>query len=468
MRFIPLRGFMGDPVPFWWDGAYHLFYLRRLTEESATDGCPWSHAVSRDLVHWEELPDAIPPGPEGAPDCGGVWTGSVIEREGIFHAYYTGHAPEHAERPQTVCHATSRDLIVWEKDPANPILRPPAAYEITDWRDPFVFRHPEQGCYWMAVTSRLREPACAPRRGCLTVANSPDLERWEVQEPIWTPFSVHAPECPDLWQQGEAWRLLFSNGTTQLRQSPALTGPWTTPPVTHTDGRWLYAAKCFHTPERHLLVGWIPSRKGNRDDGAMQWGGTLSLPREAVTGSTGELAWRIAPEIAAAWSRPAAEPNWTAASGTWEQSETHLSGASRDGLALLLADAAPPSYRLNTTITLEDQPHLRNTSCGVLLRLGADGGSGYCIALEPDEQRIVCRKWQRWGDPEPYAVQALRLDRRAPISLDLYLDGSCLEVGVQGQAVLSARCYDHTEGSLALWVQDGAAQFRKPHLFRAP
>ncbi|MBM3460434.1 MAG: hypothetical protein FJX77_18085 [Armatimonadetes bacterium] len=40
---------------------YHLFYSRRLTQGRATNFCPWSHAVSRDLLHWEEQPDAILP-----------------------------------------------------------------------------------------------------------------------------------------------------------------------------------------------------------------------------------------------------------------------------------------------------------------------------------------------------------------------------------------------------------------------
>jgi len=75
-----------------------------------------------------------------------------------------------------------------------------------------------------------------------------------VQGPFWSPFSVHAPECPDLWRDGETWRLLFSNGTTQCRTAPALREAWLPSRAPEVDGRWLYAAKCFHAEGRHLLA----------------------------------------------------------------------------------------------------------------------------------------------------------------------------------------------------------------------
>lgn len=66
----------GDAIPFYHEGKYHIFSL---TSPPGTTVYParlrttWSHSVSEDLVHWEELPTALYPG-EGdvrmRPACG--------------------------------------------------------------------------------------------------------------------------------------------------------------------------------------------------------------------------------------------------------------------------------------------------------------------------------------------------------------------------------------------------------------
>jgi beta-fructofuranosidase len=140
LHFRPQGRWIGDLIPFFWRGEYHLFYLPRAPEGRHC----WGHIVSRNLLDWEELPDAIEPNKDpNAPDAVGCWTGSVIEHEGTFHCFYTGFNPQ-SPYPQTICHATSDDLIHWRKDPSNPIIVPDERwYEPQDWRDPFVFFNPE-------------------------------------------------------------------------------------------------------------------------------------------------------------------------------------------------------------------------------------------------------------------------------------------------------------------------------------
>ena len=116
----------GDAIPFYHDGVYHIFSL---TPPAGTTVYPerlrttWSHAVSKDLIHWEELPTAIYPGEGKEPDASGVWTGSVLYGEGKYHAFYTGYNIQ-AEYQQTICHAYSEDGINWEKDTGNPLIKP--------------------------------------------------------------------------------------------------------------------------------------------------------------------------------------------------------------------------------------------------------------------------------------------------------------------------------------------------------
>ena len=147
----------GDAIPFYHEGKYHIFSL---TSPPGTTVYParlrttWSHSVSEDLVHWEELPTALYPGEGDEPDASGVWTGSVIYGEGKYHAFYTGYCLT-AEYQQTICHATSEDGITWTKDAANPVITPMIElYEKLDWRDPYVFYNEEDKCYWILISAR--------------------------------------------------------------------------------------------------------------------------------------------------------------------------------------------------------------------------------------------------------------------------------------------------------------------------
>ena len=69
-------------------------------------------------------------------------------------------------RRETICHATSRDLVHWRENRANPVARPdPDMYSLGHWRDPFVLWNQDAGEFQMMVTA---EPHDGPagRTGC--------------------------------------------------------------------------------------------------------------------------------------------------------------------------------------------------------------------------------------------------------------------------------------------------------------
>ena len=187
----------GDAIPFYHEGKYHIFSL---TSPPGTTVYParlrttWSHSVSEDLVHWEELPTALYPGEGDEPDASGVWTGSVIYGEGKYHAFYTGYCLT-AEYQQTICHATSEDGITWTKDAANPVITPMIElYEKLDWRDPYVFYNEEDKCYWILISAR-RLDMPVTRRGCIVLYRSKDLVNWEYYGPLYSAGNTNCPEC---------------------------------------------------------------------------------------------------------------------------------------------------------------------------------------------------------------------------------------------------------------------------------
>ena len=76
----------GDTMPFWHEGRWHLFFSqppRDAWEYVERARVSTAHLVSDDLVNWEVLPDSFGPGVDGSCDGNGIWTGSLIEHEGI-------------------------------------------------------------------------------------------------------------------------------------------------------------------------------------------------------------------------------------------------------------------------------------------------------------------------------------------------------------------------------------------------
>jgi beta-fructofuranosidase len=156
--YSPERGAAaGDTMPFYHNGKWHLFfsqppvgaweYVERARVSTA-------YLTSDDLVNWEVMPDAFGPGAHGECDGDGIWTGSVIEHNGLFHFFYTGYNRQSAS-PQSICKATSTDMKTWDKSHDNPMILPdPKWYETVDWRAPFA-----DFCTlkrWPAIQTRLR------------------------------------------------------------------------------------------------------------------------------------------------------------------------------------------------------------------------------------------------------------------------------------------------------------------------
>jgi beta-fructofuranosidase len=61
--YRPQNAFLADVIPFYWQGEYHLFYLKDWRNPAEHgEGTPWYHLVTRDFVTFNDLGEALPRG----------------------------------------------------------------------------------------------------------------------------------------------------------------------------------------------------------------------------------------------------------------------------------------------------------------------------------------------------------------------------------------------------------------------
>ena len=454
--YRPNDGFVGDVIPFYWQGQYHAFYLKAPLppKRHGADGTPYAHVVSSDLAHWEVWPLVVEPGQPGDPDGVSCFTGSVIERNGVFYLFYTGYRGP--DQPQTICRATSRDLRTWQKDPRNPILAADSRwYESIDWRDPFPFWNDEAGEYWMLLAAR-EKTGPVNRRGCIALATSPDLEHWTVKPPFWSPRLYFTHECPDLFRWDDQWVLVYSTFTerhiTHYRMSKSLSGPWLAPADDAFDTRAFYAAKTAGDGQRRFVFGWNPTREGEKDSGRWDWAGSM-IVHELKSGGDGGFACHVPPAVDALMTQP--QPLvFEARLGEWADNGGRLT-AQTDGFAAALIGDLPDSCVIDCTVSLGAETR----SVGLLLHCDAAMETYYQLRLEPGRNRVVFDRWPRPGD-EPFMLERpLAFAPGQDVRLKVFLDGTLVTAYLDDSVALDCRAYDHRGGALGLFVAEGEATF---------
>ncbi len=194
IHFSPARHWMNDPNGLvYLAGEYHEFFQYN-PEGEIWGHMSWGHAVSTDLIHWRELPLAIP-----EDDRYMIFSGSVVvdtsntsgfARAGtpVLVAIYTG--AEHGDdgrQNQQLAYSSDQGRT-WTKYAGNPVLD----LELQSFRDPKVFWYEPQHRWIMA--------AVLSDRHQVSLFSSPDLKHWEHQSDFGPSGATDgAWECPDLF-----------------------------------------------------------------------------------------------------------------------------------------------------------------------------------------------------------------------------------------------------------------------------
>jgi beta-fructofuranosidase len=317
-HLLPAANWMNDPNgPIYWNGSYHMFY--QYNPEGAFWGdMHWAHAKGPDMVHWQHLPVALSPTP-GGPDAGGCFSGTAVVQNGVVTLIYTGvvSAPEdqatirdgiHSLR-ESQCLATTNDpgLRSWSKLPKPVIAAPPATLKVTGFRDPTPWRSGEW--WYMAVGSGISQQG-----GDVLLYRSKDLQHWEYLhilasgrgKGIDTPNKVDSGdmwECPDLFLLDGHHVLIYSTAGKARWQSGELDPKAM---VFHPKVSGVLDYGSYYAPKTQLdksgqriLWGWIPETRPEAQYRAAGWAGLMSLPRLLHMEQNGQLSMNISTAVEA-------------------------------------------------------------------------------------------------------------------------------------------------------------------------
>ena len=454
MHYCPANGTVGDTIPFYWNGEFHLFYMRRLPHRFTVHQTI-EHIVSTDLVHWRELPTAVRPGGRDEKDYHLCGTGSVIERDGTFYYFYYARN-DRADPHDNIGLATSSDLISWTKQPGSVVLRDEKWYAAPDWRDPFVFWNEQEKCYWMLLTC-LEKDGPGYLKGCVGLAVSDDLAQWRVRPPLWAPGTYVVPECPEMFELSGKWFLLANwihPGGTSYYTADAPGGPWKSPYPNTLDSHDAYAFRTVNDGARRVAFGWVTSHSDFLDSGSPTWGGHVAAPREFALSDTGGIDVRCAPEWLGQFGRELPleiASKW----GNWDIAPGRVAATSPTTSAYAVTGPICRDYLLECDLTVQ----AGTSAVGFLVQSEHDMSCFYRARIDLAAGRITADRMPPcWPETWLYE-QPFRHDPKKPIKCVLSLADNILEIFLNDSVALTMRLYDYHDGALGMFVESGQASF---------
>ena len=194
VHFSPREHWTNDPNGLvFFHNEYHLFYQYNPFGDQ-WGHMSWGHAVSTDLLHWHELPVAIP-----EQDGVMIFTGSIVvdrqDTSGLcapksecLVAIYTGagDSPKGPRQTQNIAFSQD-DGRTWTRYSANPVLD----LHMADFRDPSV-SWDEKARHWVMAVS-------LPIEHKVRFYSSPNLKEWTQLSDFGPDGDVAGVwECPDL------------------------------------------------------------------------------------------------------------------------------------------------------------------------------------------------------------------------------------------------------------------------------
>ncbi|MNO44149.1 Beta-fructosidase [compost metagenome] len=276
-HFEPQTGWINDPNGLiFYKGRYHAFF-QHYPFAPRWGQMHWGHAVSDDLVHWEELPIALYPDQEYEDSTqGGCFSGCAVIKDDILYLIYTSVSDQFG---QTQSVAMSHDGVNFEKYSENPVIRQIPSEASFDFRDPKVTLI--DGIYYMVLASGKDDI------GKILLYKSLDLLDWDYVGVLFEGAEYGGIlECPDFFPFAGEYLLMFSQIGCDTRSTIFAYGDFDGKKLTdftiHTPhiGPHYYAPQTFLDEQgRRILIGWL-FNKDEKLNGGADYAGALTIPCE--------------------------------------------------------------------------------------------------------------------------------------------------------------------------------------------
>jgi beta-fructofuranosidase len=425
--------FAGDPMPFWHDGTFHLFWL--WDENHASHGHDWAHMSTTDLINWKHYPLALK---RDKPFENSMCTGSIIFYDKKYYAFYATRIINDKGQTEHVSFAISDDGIHFIKQEPNVLIFAPDEYESSNFRDPNVFYDDSTKLFYMLVTTALKKAELEKDRYGLLCYTSSDLKNWKLKGPFYMTGSDKGfaySECSDLFKWNGWYYLIFKiYGGTYYRMSRSISGPWMAPSNDNLANDYTMVLKtAAFKNNRRIAVGFVPSRGDNKDNGVWTYAGNLVF-REVIQNANGTLSavfpTEMIPDMESTYKYPGLK--------------TEYNLKSPDKFSYTKLENIP----LNAKITCTVVPNGINTSVGMLLRHSEKGFYELNIDAIANKVSLGNNSIER----------VLGLDK--PFSLEIIIKNDIIDVCIAGKRCLLNRCPEQKGTSLYLFVHNGEAIFK--------
>ena len=380
-------GYVGDVMPYYENGKFHLFFLHDAKTKPAGEGFHDIHSFeTTNFKDYTYQGRQIPYGTSSEADFG-VGTGSLVKAGNTYYYYYSGHnevASFLSNNPrESILLATSTDMKNWTKV-KNFKITAPAGYFDYEFRDPHVFFNSEDGKYWMLVSAQTSDKKAVVLK--FTSAD-PSSGNWKVENPIYTTTSSEnyiMLECPDLFKMGNYWYLLFSenwssNAGTHYRMATSPNGPWITPANDRLDGSYLYAAKTVSDNTERYVVGWTARKVPESNTGGKDWGGNI-VAHKLSQNPDGTLAVKPISGIESVFGQSAALSVDKITGNASQNGNSFNLSANSQVMFGKLQKANQITFTLNA---------VASGKSGFVLAQDNDGKNGLKISFEPAANRIA-------------------------------------------------------------------------------
>lgn len=293
-HFTAPKNWLNDPNGLiYLDGVYHLYYQHN-PFENKWGHMSWGHATSKELLHWNHLPVAIPE-IETKDTTTWIFSGSAVldkhnssgfgkNGKAPLVAIYTADQPKQQKESQFIAYSNDGGLT-YTNYAANPVLD----INKKDFRDPSVIWLEEQHKWLMTVA--------VPAEHKVQFYASENLKNWELLSEFGNQGDTRKIwECPSLTPMNvdgdpkkKKWLLMISSGNQDAATGMQyFVGDFDGKTFTNDNkpedqlfvdyGRTFYAAIPYNNlpDNRRMMIGWLMPF----ETPTSPWRGQMSIPRD--------------------------------------------------------------------------------------------------------------------------------------------------------------------------------------------